>query len=86
MFHVIAVIMAPAFIESEHTFPASSPSNELDKATVYLLDTLHSEATKRAQSLFNAILPSDPRHSGWKEKAEYLVIRGSYLTAEDVEA
>ena len=86
LFHVIAVNMAPALIESEHTFFASSPSNRSDNATVYLLDTLHPEATKRAQSLFNAILPSDPKHSEWRGKAEYLIIRGSYLTAEDVQA
>ena len=86
LLHALVVIMAPALIESETFAPSSSPSNEVDKATVYLLDTLHPKAIERAQSLFNAILPSDPRHSRWKEKAEYLVIRGSYLTAEDVEA
>jgi phosphoglycerate dehydrogenase-like enzyme len=54
------------------------------KPTVYLLDTFHPSATEHAQNLFDAVLPSDPRHSQWREKAEYLLIRGSYLTAEDV--
>jgi phosphoglycerate dehydrogenase-like enzyme len=54
------------------------------KATVYLLDSFHPTATKHAQTLFDAVLPSDPRHKQWRENAEYLLIRGSYLTAEDV--
>ncbi|KAH6875103.1 D-isomer specific 2-hydroxyacid dehydrogenase [Alternaria rosae] len=78
--------MAPALIEPETDLPSSTSSNGANKATVYLLDTLHPQAMESAQSLFNAITPSDPRHSDWKEKAEYLVIRGSYLTAEDIAA
>lgn len=54
------------------------------KPTVYLLDSFHPTATKHAQTLFDAVLPNDPRHKQWREKAEYLLIRGSYLTAEDV--
>lgn len=73
--------MAPGRIDS----PVEAlPNGKSTKPTVYLLDTLHPEAVKRAQSLFNAILPGDERHSEWREKAEYLVIRGSYLTASDV--
>jgi phosphoglycerate dehydrogenase-like enzyme len=56
------------------------------KPTVYLLDDFHPTAIKHAQSLFNAILPGDERHSEWREKAEYLLIRGSYLTASDVQS
>lgn len=73
--------MAPGII--------SSPVDSADiggskKATVYLLDSFHPTATKHAQTLFDAVLPNDPRHKQWREKAEYLLIRGSYLTAEDV--
>src|SRR4051794_7109580 len=76
--------MAPARIDSENAFVSSVPPNTTDKPTVYLLDTLHPQAIKHAQSLFHTILPSDPKHSEWREKAEYLVIRGSCLTADDV--
>jgi phosphoglycerate dehydrogenase-like enzyme len=76
--------MAPGRIDSEDSFVSSTPSHNANKPTVYLLDTLHPQAEKHAQSLFNAILPWDPKHSEWREKAEYLVIRGSYLTADDV--
>ena len=54
------------------------------KATVYLLDSFHPTAIQHAQTLFDAVLPNDPRHKHWREKAEYLLIRGSYLTAEDI--
>jgi phosphoglycerate dehydrogenase-like enzyme len=75
--------MAPGRIDS----PVQTlPSGKTAKPTVYLLDTFHPEATKHAQSLFNTILPGDERHSEWREKAEYLLIRGSYLTASDVQS
>lgn len=63
-----------------------SPPTELqpDKPTVYLLDTFHQDAIKHAQHLFNAILPGTPEHANWREDARYLLIRSSYLTAEDV--
>ncbi|KAJ4287785.1 hypothetical protein N0V90_012489 [Kalmusia sp. IMI 367209] len=61
-------------------------TGEAQKPTVYLLDTFHPTATKHAQFLFDAVLPDDPRHSQWREEAEYLLIRGSYLTTEDVKS
>jgi phosphoglycerate dehydrogenase-like enzyme len=72
--------MAPGRIDS------IAETTTLQKPTVYLLDTFHPEAVKHAQTLFDAILPGDPRHSQWRQKAEYLLIRGSYLTAEDVKS
>lgn len=56
------------------------------KSTVYLLDSFHPEASKHAQTLFDTILPTDLRNSQWREKAEYLLIQGSYLTAEDIKS
>lgn len=73
--------MAPGRIDS----PVEAlPNHKSIKPTVYLLDNLHPAAEIHAQSLFNAVLPGDEGHSQWREKAEYLVIRGSYLTASDV--
>lgn len=75
--------MAPGRIDS----PAErSETIATSKPTVYLLDTLHPDAVKHAQAKFNTILPSDPKHANWRENAEYLVIRGSYLRKDDVEA
>lgn len=56
------------------------------KPTVYLLDTFHPTAEEHAQAKFNAILPSDPKHAYWRGNAEYLLVRGSYLTKEDVDS
>ncbi|KAH8626022.1 d-3-phosphoglycerate dehydrogenase [Alternaria alternata] len=78
--------MAPGLIDSGIISESSTSPNGVNKPTVYLLDTLHPQAIERARSLFNTILPSDPKHAEWREHAEYLVIRGSYLTTEDVEA
>ena len=75
--------MAPGRIDS----PTERSENiATNKPTVYLLDELHPDAVKHAQAKFNTILPSDPKHANWRENAEYLVIRGSYLRKEDVEA
>ncbi|KAJ4354123.1 uncharacterized protein N0V89_005856 [Didymosphaeria variabile] len=72
--------MAPGRIDS-----VSEPTTS-QKPTVYLLDSFHPEATKYAQDLFDAVLPTDPRHSQWRQKAEYLLIRGSSLTAKDIKS
>jgi hypothetical protein len=74
--------MAPGRIDS----PVESSSiGKAAKPTVYLLDTFHPAAVKHAQSLFDAVLPGDSRYAQWREKAEYLLIRGSYLTEKDVQ-
>jgi phosphoglycerate dehydrogenase-like enzyme len=74
--------MAPArTIEGS---PSPPPEIQNDKHTVYFLDTFHPEATAHAQSLFNVILPATPEHANWRQEARYLLIRGSYLTADDV--
>lgn len=75
--------MAPSRIDSLVDFPPTTPA---PNPTVYLLDTFHPTAMKHAQSLFDAVLPGDARHSQWREKGEYLLIRGSYLTATDVKS
>ncbi|KAH7305217.1 D-isomer specific 2-hydroxyacid dehydrogenase [Stachybotrys elegans] len=54
------------------------------KPTVYLLDSFHPEALKYCQKRFNAILPGDPGHANWRQDAKYLLVRSSYVTAEDV--
>jgi hypothetical protein len=75
--------MAPGRIDS----PAErSEAIATSKPTVYLLDTLHPDAVKHAQAKFNVVLPEDPKYANWRENAEYLVIRGSYLRKDDVEA
>ena len=70
--------MAPAAIT-----PPLSPSRA-QKPTVYLLDTFHPTAISRAESLFKCIHPSDAAHASWRENAKYLLVRGSYVTADDI--
>lgn len=57
---------------------------EDERPTVYILDDLHPEAIKYAQSLFHVIRKGDDGFDQWRERAEYIVIRSSYFTAEDV--
>ncbi|KAH8726123.1 D-isomer specific 2-hydroxyacid dehydrogenase [Phaeosphaeriaceae sp. PMI808] len=73
--------MAPGRIDS----PVGTTPNAINtKPTVYLIDTFHPTAVAHAQSKFNAILPSRSRQDDWRQNAEYLLIRGSYLTKDDL--
>ena len=64
-----------------------SPSvNLLEKPTVYLLDKFHPDVIEYCKNNFNAILPGTPEHVDWRQKARYLLMRSSSLTAEDVES
>lgn len=76
--------MAPGRIEG--STETSNTSFTTEKPTVYLLDTFHPTAIAHAQTLFNTVLPSDPKHTQWRESAEYLLIRGSHLNAADIQS
>lgn len=74
--------MAPSAVTPPLTRSSSNASPL--KPTVYLLDTFHPTALALATSLFDCIHPGDPRHASWREDARYLLVRGSYVTAEDI--
>ncbi|KAK6220337.1 hypothetical protein QIS74_05839 [Colletotrichum tabaci] len=70
--------MAPSAVSD---FPnVSSPGT---KPTVYVLDSFQPEVIAFCQENFNVILPGQPKHAKWKE-AQFLLIRSSRLTAEDI--
>ncbi|KAK5109656.1 hypothetical protein LTR62_006778 [Meristemomyces frigidus] len=79
--------MAPGLLLSE---PQSDMHDRLNedqgstKPTVYMLDKLHSEATKHAQCLFNVVLPSDPELQNWQQNAEFILMKSSSLSAEEI--
>ncbi|CAH0031722.1 unnamed protein product [Clonostachys rhizophaga] len=56
------------------------------RPTVYLLDKFHPEAIKYCQQRFRPIQPDDKEHVHWRQNAQYLLIRSSYLTADDIAA
>ena len=74
--------MAPGRVEAEQ----SPSANLLEKPTVYLLDKFHPGVIEYCKKNFNAILPGTPEHLDWRQKARYLLMRGSFLTAEDVQS
>jgi phosphoglycerate dehydrogenase-like enzyme len=76
--------MAPGRLDDNGDYTVETTSIDSKKPTVYLLDTFHPEAIKYCRKRFNAILPGDAGHENWRQNAEYLLIRSSYLTAEDV--
>ena len=80
--------MAPARIieeepEIERTYTSVTTSG---KPTVYVLDDFHPQAIEHARELFNVVLNTDPKFSSWRLKAKYILLRGSYLRASDIEA
>ncbi|KAJ0414247.1 hypothetical protein BJY00DRAFT_321152 [Aspergillus carlsbadensis] len=75
--------MAPGLTHSPERSPViTAPAT--GKRTVYFLDTLHPDAVEHAKTLFNVIGPGDKELNNWREKASAIVIRSSYVTAEDI--
>lgn len=54
------------------------------KPTVYLLDTFHPAAIEHAKTLFNVIQKEDEEFKNWRQNAKALLVRGSYVTADDI--
>lgn len=50
-----------------------------------MIDTLHPDAMDYAKSKFNVILPTDPECKNWRQNATSLLVRGSYVTAQDID-
>ncbi|KAJ6120680.1 hypothetical protein N7523_004960 [Penicillium sp. IBT 18751x] len=74
--------MAPGIIDC-----GNQPQSKLDaqsKPTVYILDAWNEEALAHAKQLFHVIQPGDQGFSEWRQNASYLLLRGSYLTADDI--
>lgn len=68
-------------------FSDSSADETLNgKPTVYILDDLHPDVHAYCEKNFNAIKKGDPDHGKWKAQAEYLLVRSSYLTADDIKS
>ncbi|KAH8754346.1 D-3-phosphoglycerate dehydrogenase [Diaporthe sp. PMI_573] len=57
-----------------------------DKPTVYVLDPWHPQAIEHARTLFNVVLSTDPDFNGWQQKATAILLRGSYLRKQDIDA
>ncbi|KAL3484911.1 hypothetical protein BJX62DRAFT_248083 [Aspergillus germanicus] len=76
-------IMAPGLTHSPERTPVFTPP-ATGKRTVYFLDTLHPDAVEHAKTLFTVIGPGDKELNSWREKASAIVVRSSYVTAEDI--
>ncbi|KAJ5147241.1 hypothetical protein N7476_001230 [Penicillium atrosanguineum] len=75
-------VMAPGVTDSGDQ-PQSNIGAQF-KPTVYILDTWNEEALAYAKTLFNVIQLGDKGFSEWRQNASYLLLRGSYFTADDV--
>jgi phosphoglycerate dehydrogenase-like enzyme len=74
--------MAPGLAHDNTQASASGTTKA--KPTVYILDKFNEKAIAHARTIFNVILPEDEGFVDWKKNASALLIRGSYLTAEDI--
>lgn len=74
--------MAPSRIEDSSDEDVQGTGHK--EATVYMIDTMHPDAMEYAKTKFNLILPSDPECRNWRQNATALLVRGSYVTAEDI--
>ncbi|KAL4747772.1 hypothetical protein BDW72DRAFT_209392 [Aspergillus terricola var. indicus] len=74
--------MAPGIIDSPQKSVATPVLTE--KRTVYMIDSLHPDAVERAKSLWNVVLPGDKELNNWREHATAILVRGSYVTSDDI--
>lgn len=63
---------------------AQASGTTKSKPTVYILDKFGENVIAHARTKFNVIVPEDEGFADWKKNATALLIRGSYLTAEDI--
>ncbi|KAK7970389.1 hypothetical protein PG996_001182 [Apiospora saccharicola] len=71
--------MAPMINDHE-----TEAADARDKLIIYVIDTFHPKAIEHARSLFNVVLNSDKEYAGWQQKAKAILIRSSYMRAEDI--
>lgn len=62
-------------------YRAITPSK---KPTVYMIDTFHPDAVAHAKTLFNVVLPTNEECRNWRQNATSILVRGSYVTADDI--
>lgn len=49
-----------------------------------MIDNFHPEAIKHAKDLFDVVLPTDPEIQNWQTNAEYLLVKSSALSAQQI--
>ncbi|KAH8176567.1 d-isomer specific 2-hydroxyacid dehydrogenase, NAD binding domain-containing protein [Sarocladium implicatum] len=74
--------MSPALTSNDQGIAPGS------KPTVYLLDNFHPDVMAFCEANFNPITRDNnpDQLAAWRENAEYLLVRSSWVTAEDVAA
>jgi phosphoglycerate dehydrogenase-like enzyme len=77
--------MAPGIVDHASLDEETRSNSHPAKPTVYMIDKLHPEAVRHAQDLFHVVLPTDPEIQNWQSNAEYLLVKGSYITAEQIQ-
>ncbi|KAL4876985.1 hypothetical protein BJY04DRAFT_231142 [Aspergillus karnatakaensis] len=70
--------------EPDDIGPTAATLASTNKRTVYLLDTLHPDAVEHAKTLWNVVLPGDKELNNWRENASAVIVRSSYVTADDI--
>ncbi|KAJ5329977.1 hypothetical protein N7452_010367 [Penicillium brevicompactum] len=74
--------MSPSSIHSGDNLSYSTTISV--KPTVYVIDAFNPLAIAHAKTLFNVILPEDPGFADWRKNATSILVRGSYVTADDI--
>ncbi|KAJ5344165.1 D-3-phosphoglycerate dehydrogenase [Penicillium brevicompactum] len=74
--------MSPSSIHSGDNLSHSTTTSV--KPTVYVIDAFNPLAIAHAKTLFNVILPEDPGFADWRKNATSILVRGSYVTADDI--
>ena len=75
--------MAPARVEDS---PVRDAAPRDDRPTLYLIDNFHPAVHEFCEKNFNAYSPGHPEQPNWRENAEYILVKSSYVTEKDIAA
>lgn len=77
--------MAPtSTLDLAHSPPRPISTLSKRKPTVYCIDKFNAQAIEHARTLFNLITVNDPEFEDWRQNATAILMKSSYVTADDI--
>lgn len=80
-------VMAPtSTLDLNQSLQSSTSLFSKAKPTVYIIEPFHPEAVEHARTLFNVVTVDDPESKNWRQNASAILMKSSYMHAEDIKS
>lgn len=67
-----------------HDTPTADESLQSGKPNIYLLEDFPADAVEYCKTLFDTVLPTDPKVHEWHENAESILVREKTISSKDI--